>query len=183
MREGLEVRATGEVDSWDRPIYMGSDGKRYVDTNLGRGVPDIHNVTSVGEPAFSVQPKLIARRVAQGGGWEAWYKYREGKYSHASGATEDDAVVTVWGLEEKNLVENFGEIVAGYAEDPILGGWTALLFRSGTGKVLTQDSEGFRHESDAADIARQMADEDGAQYVGKVVLDGPKVVTAESRML
>ena len=50
----LILTPTGHSDAWSRPVYKGSDGKIYVDINLGRGTPSIHSVTDEGEPLMPV---------------------------------------------------------------------------------------------------------------------------------
>ena len=39
-----EIKASGSVDEWDRPIYHDKDHTKYVDVNLGSGKPFIHTV-------------------------------------------------------------------------------------------------------------------------------------------
>lgn len=47
----IELKRTGYVDDWGRPMYRDKDGTKYVDINLGENSISPHTVTpDWGEP-------------------------------------------------------------------------------------------------------------------------------------
>ena len=60
----LVLTPTGQSDDWSRPVYNGSDGKIYVDINLGNGTPSIHSVTDEGEPDMPARNFTIGQASA-----------------------------------------------------------------------------------------------------------------------
>lgn len=55
LKETIELTPTGGADDWSRPIYRDKNGKIYVDVNLGKGEPSIHDVTDEGEPLTPIK--------------------------------------------------------------------------------------------------------------------------------
>ena len=63
----ITIRSTGREDDWGRPIYTDETGRKYVDINLGCGVPDIHTINNYwDEPEDRLQDyEIIPQSVRQ----------------------------------------------------------------------------------------------------------------------
>lgn len=55
------VSHNGDLDDWSRPIYRSTDGDLYVDIDMGdQSEPNLHAVTSAGEPSYPIYWYKIA---------------------------------------------------------------------------------------------------------------------------
>lgn len=56
----IELKYTGQIDSWDRPIYVDQKNRQYVDVTLGSENPQIHCTTGgIAEPDFPINNEIV----------------------------------------------------------------------------------------------------------------------------
>src|SRR3989304_1255497 len=104
VKEEILLTRTGDTDDWSRPIYKDQKGRIFVDNEMNDENPDIHVITTEGEPLYRLKNyKIVGKeetKFAKGGEIEVGVKI----WVWDNNTADEAIVIDTHYLQSKKLI-------------------------------------------------------------------------------